>query len=257
MDQPGHRAHAIFTQRVVSLTSRKRSFVNGGDDRAADGLVGIVPGNQAHIVGSDAQRQHRFRAGERRALILGQGNHRFQLANTADTVAGLPPPVVPQLSGNAGKMSLAERSDSRAEDSGTLGGKPDESPGGFSGGNGRGCFQTSTRVGGVVVTFLSCLRRCCDQLFVPFRGELHGVGFPLLKRLSLFRSLAIGNRGFVPNSIRFRWPRINVFLAQMQAKKEHPEIFFNHNISICYNYIAHGLVVGWFFLSHNSVSGEP
>jgi hypothetical protein len=48
-----------------------------------------------------------------------------------------------------------------------------------------------------------------------------------------------------------------VFLAQMQAKKEHPENFFNHNISICYNYTAHGSVVGGFFLPHNSVSGEP
>ena len=97
VDESRHGAVVFFAQGVVGLAVGADQLMGRGDDGPAQRLPRIVAGNQAHVVGRDAEGEHRPGAHQGLAFLLGEHQHLLQLSQGADPMAGLPTPVVPVL----------------------------------------------------------------------------------------------------------------------------------------------------------------
>ena len=107
VDQARHGAIAVFAQRIVGFAEAAVELGGRGDHGSPQGLALIVARDQAHVVGRDADRQHRALR-EGRPLFFRQHQHLFQLGQGSQAISGLPVPIVPIAIGNRGVESLAE-----------------------------------------------------------------------------------------------------------------------------------------------------
>ena len=108
MDQAGHRAVAVFAQRIVGLARCPLELRRGRNHRPAQRLLRIGPRKQAHVVGRDADREHGAAFDQGLSLVRRQDQHPLQLLQRADPVPRLPPPVVPLTVRNLGIECLAK-----------------------------------------------------------------------------------------------------------------------------------------------------
>ena len=108
MHQSWHGRVVFFAQRVVGLAWATGEFVRGGHHGPPQRLPGIIAGNQAHVVGGDAEGQHRSGLTECLPFILGKHQHLLQLAQGADPMTHLPAPVVPLFVGRLTKERPAK-----------------------------------------------------------------------------------------------------------------------------------------------------
>ena len=108
MDQARHGAVAVFAQRVVGLAQAVVELGGGRDHGPPQRLVLVVAGDQAHVVGRDADRQHGAGLRQGRPLLVRKHQHLFQLGQGSQAISGLPMPIVPVAIGDVGIESLAE-----------------------------------------------------------------------------------------------------------------------------------------------------
>ena len=108
VDHSGGGTVVILAQRVGRFAPGLREFAGRGDDRPPQGLLGIVRGNQAHVVGGGGNRQDFPRPVEPFPLIRGQNEHFLDLLAGPDAGAGMPSPVVPLLVGHVAVKGLAK-----------------------------------------------------------------------------------------------------------------------------------------------------
>ena len=108
VDKARHGTIAVFAQRVVGLAQPRRNSDVVGMTVRRKRLIPVVAGDQAHVVGRNAHREHRLALRQGRSLVVRKHQHLFQLGQGPQPISGLPVPIVPIAVGHAGVESLAK-----------------------------------------------------------------------------------------------------------------------------------------------------
>ncbi len=114
MHETGHRAVAVFAQRIVRLARCAQKFAGHRNDGAAQRVVRVGRVEQAHVIRRDSQRQHRAAFDDRAAFIGRQLEQILELREVLDAVARLPAPVGPLRVGHHRIVRASEHADATA-----------------------------------------------------------------------------------------------------------------------------------------------
>ena len=103
--QAGHRAVPVLVQRVSVLAARGLVLAEHRYHGSAQALGGVMPMQQAGVIGRDADRQGAAVAPDRLDFLVAQIDQAFQLGQRTHAVTILPAPAVPVV--DAGRRVVA------------------------------------------------------------------------------------------------------------------------------------------------------
>jgi hypothetical protein len=106
--EPRYGAVAVLAERVFLFAGAALELGQARDGGSPQRLLRILRIDQAHVVGSDADRQGSLVTVDRAALLVRHMDHALEVSEASNPVAVLPAPVVPFGRLHARKMALAK-----------------------------------------------------------------------------------------------------------------------------------------------------